>query len=131
MGLREKRIIHQLQNKTIPAYEAAWAKKAGTKIKLQVDWDSFSDCNEEILERVERFGLKKISEAIDAVCVDNLGKEAIQDGLKAIDLKHVPDRASVAASMANTTLKVCVDFSDIYKGYVSEFTIQEVLENGL
>lgn len=131
VGLREKRIIHQLQNKTIPAYEAAWAKKAGTKITLQVDWDSFSGCNEEVLERVERLGLKKISEAIDGVCVDNLGKEALQEGLSLVYLKQVNDRASVAASMASKTLKVCANFSDIYKGYVSEFTIQEVLENGL
>ncbi|MDY6938348.1 MAG: hypothetical protein SWY16_11840 [Cyanobacteriota bacterium] len=131
MGLREKRIIHQLQNQTIPAYEAALAKKTGTQIPLEVDWDSFSGCNEEVLERVERFGLKKIADAIDGVCVDDLGKEALKEGLGAIYLVKADDRSHVSASMAGKILKVCVDFSDIYKGYVSEFTIQEVLENGL
>jgi hypothetical protein len=132
MGLREKRILHQLKTEVLPAYEAAAAKAAGgTKIAWDIDWESFSDCDEAAVARIERWGFKRIIDAIAAVCVDELGKQALQEGLKKIHVKQVNNIDNVAASMANKTLWVCINFSDFYKGYLSEFTIQEVLENGL
>ncbi len=132
MGLREKRLIHRLHAEVLPKYEAAWHQKTGgASIELQVDWDSFSGCNEEALERIERFGLNKISAAIVSICADDFGRHAIRDGLKAVCIKQVNDSSHVSASMDDYMLKICLNVADFYKGYLSEFQIQEVLENGL
>jgi hypothetical protein len=132
MGLREKRLIHRLHAEVLPKYEAAWHQKTGgASIELQVDWDSFSGCDEDALERVERFGLKKISAAIASICADDFGRKAIRDGLNAIYIKQVSDSSKVSASMDSYMLKICLNVSDFYNGYLSEFQIQEVLENGL
>jgi hypothetical protein len=132
MGLREKRLIHRLHAEVLPKYEAVWHQKTGgASIELQVDWDSFSGCDEESLERIERLGLKKISEAIASICIDDFGRKAIRDGLKSIYIKQVSDSAKISAYMDSYTLKVCLNCSDFYHGYLSEFQIQDILENGL
>lgn len=132
MGLREKRLIHRLHAEVLPKYEAAWHQKTGgASIELQVDWDSFSGCNEEALERIERYCLRKITEAIANICTDDFGKKALRDGLNAIYVKQVNDSSKVSASMDTQTLKLYLNVADFYKGYLSEFQIQEILENGL
>ncbi|HIK51590.1 MAG TPA: hypothetical protein IGS17_11815 [Oscillatoriales cyanobacterium M59_W2019_021] len=132
MGLREKRLIHRLHAEVLPKYEAALRQETGGgAIEWQVNWDSFSNCDEEALERLERFGLRKISEAIESICIDDFGRKAVRDGLKMIYIQQVDDSSQVAVAMDEDTLKVFLNCADFYHGYVSEFKIQEVLENGL
>lgn len=132
MGLREKRLIHRLHAEVLPKYEAALRQEIrGGTIEWLVNWDSFSNCDEEALERLERFGLRKIFDAIESICVDDFGRAAIRDGLNMIYIQQVDDSSQVTVGMDDDTLKVFLNCSDFYHGYISEFKIQEVLENGL
>jgi len=51
-----------------------------------VDWDSFSD-DLEGLNFLDNLSCHRTNMALRVICSDDLGKEAVQEGLKQIKLK--------------------------------------------
>ena len=80
MGLQEKRHIQELQTNVIPGFEAGFEETVGAKIKLDVNWQSFSD-DLEALQNLEHQGLDRIQRVLRSICVDDLGKAAIKKKL--------------------------------------------------
>jgi len=61
-----------------------------------VDWDSFSD-DLEGLNFLDNLSCHRTNMALRVICSDDLGKEAVQEGLKQIKLKNVKTKPEMSS----------------------------------
>ncbi len=90
MGLAERRAIKAFQDNKFATLKKELDKAAGKEVVLEVDWDSlaiedYADSYDEYLPKVF---FKPLIEAIKAITFDDMGKEAIQEGLKKVVIRH-------------------------------------------
>lgn len=60
--------------------EAAW-------VGTSVDWDSIKD--DRVLNFLDNLSCHRLNLALRGICQDDMGKEAVRDGLKLVRLKNV------------------------------------------
>src|SRR4051794_27289396 len=94
MGLAEKRKIKELQEVTFPARTSDIQEICGVPIPYEVDWASLAD-DAEALNFIDNLSCHRLNMALRMICQDDLGKEAVRDGLKLVRLKNVSDKASM------------------------------------
>src|SRR4249920_4014928 len=88
MGLNERRKIKELQDTTFPGRVKEIEEICGKAIPYEVDWDSFAD-DLEALNFVDNISCHRLNMALRMICMDELGKEAVRDGLKRVKLRNV------------------------------------------
>ncbi|MDN3664672.1 DUF6882 domain-containing protein [Algibacter miyuki] len=86
MGLKEKRIIQAFQNDLFPALETEINTAAGYTVPLNISWntlmeDRFSHIYNDTFPKIYFLPL---IEAFKAICVDSMGVELLQTGLKEV-----------------------------------------------
>src|SRR5712675_1444736 len=94
MGLNERRKIKEIQETTLPDRVKEIAEICGTPISYEVDWDSIKD-DMESLNFMDNLSCHRLNMALRVICQDEMGKEAVRDGLKLIKLKNVKDKAAM------------------------------------
>src|ERR1700728_4711512 len=94
MGLNERRKIKELQDVTFPARVKEIEEIAGKAIPYEVDWDSLAD-DAEGLNFIDNLSCHRLNMALRVICQDEMGKEAVRDGLKQIKLKNVKDKPAM------------------------------------
>jgi hypothetical protein len=85
MGLTEKRIIKRLKEEVIPQREAELAELTGSPLRYDVQWDRFLD-KAPALEGLEAWGFAVVSDAFRLICRDEIGKEAVAEKIKTIQV---------------------------------------------
>jgi hypothetical protein len=110
MGLPERRKIKELQETTLPAREKEIEEICGVAIPYDVDWDSLAD---------------------DLICMDDMGKQAVRDGLKRVRLVNVKVPADRKIAFARGVLEMHCAYAQATAGRHSDSEIRAVLENGL
>jgi hypothetical protein len=94
MGLAERRAVKAFQDNKLPALKSEIDDAAGFEVNLEVNWDAIAkDGNAPLYEEAfQKVYFKPLIEALKGICIDDLGKEALRDGLKKIvitdDNKH-------------------------------------------
>ena len=90
MGLMERRKIKELQETTLPERVQEIAEICGKAIPYDVDWDSLAvdDYAEQYDDYLPKVFFKPLIEALKAITFDEMGKEAIQAGLKKVVIRH-------------------------------------------
>ena len=68
--------------------------------------------------------------ALRMICQDDMGKQAVREGLKLVKLKNVKDQASTVSFHAGT-LEMHCDYAVGAGSIISDNEIRRVLENGL
>src|SRR6476661_1088678 len=94
MGLNERRKIKELQDVTLPGRVKEIVEICGTAIPYEVDWDSLAD-DAEGLNFLDNLSCHRLNMALRVICQDDMGKEAVRDGLKLIRLKNVKDKSAM------------------------------------
>ncbi len=94
MGLNERRKIKELQDTTFPGRVQEIQEICGNAIPYEVDWESFAD-DAEALNFVDNISCHRLNMALRTICIDDMGKEAVRDGLRLIKLKNVNDKAAM------------------------------------
>ena len=69
--------------------------------------------------------------ALRVICSDDMGKEAVQDGLKTIKLKNVANKADMQITFGGGVLEMHCAYAMKTDGMYSDNQIREVLEKGL
>ena len=69
--------------------------------------------------------------ALRMICQDDMGKEAVRDGLKLVKLKNVADKASVSMTFAGGTLEMHCAYALGADGLISDNEIRGLLEKSL
>ena len=130
MGLNEKRKIKELQDVSFPERTAELAEISGGSPTYEVDWDSFAD-DLEGLNFLDNLSCHRTNMALRVICCDDLGKEAVQEGLKLIKLKNVKSKEDMQISFGGGVLEMHCAYALRTDGMYSDNEIREVLMKGL
>ncbi len=130
MGLAERRKIKELQDVTFPGRVKEIEEICGKAIPYEVDWESLAD-DPEGLNFIDNASCHRLNMALRVICLDDMGKQAVRDGLKLIRLKNVKDPATRKLQFSGGVLEMHLVYAQGAGGLYSDGEIREVLEKGL
>src|SRR5215475_11956251 len=126
MGLTERRKIQELRDTTFPVRVKEIEEICGKAIPYELDWDSLAD-DAEALNFIDNISCHRLNMALRTICVDDLGKQAVRDGLKKIKLKNVKDKPSMKLAFENGELEMHCAYALRTDGMFSDNEIRELL----
>ena len=109
MGLAERRATQEFQNKVFPGLKSRILDAAGFEVPIDVDWDSIADPNEARIyeEYWTKIFFEPLIGAFKVICVDDLGKQALQESLKKIEIVNTKSASNFRGfSFADGILKL-------------------------
>lgn len=126
MGLTERRKIKELQDTTLPGRVKEIEEICGKPIQYEVDWDSLAD-DAEGLNFLDNISCHRLNMALRAICLDDMGKEAVRDSLNLIKLKNVKDKSAMKINFDGGILEMHCAYALRTDGMYSDNEIREVL----
>lgn len=126
MGLNERRKIKELQETTFPERVKEIEEICGKAIPYEVDWESLAD-DLEGLNFIDNLSCHRLNMALRTICMDDMGKEAVREGLKLVRLKNVKDRASMSIAFDGGVLEMHCAYALRTEGMFSDGEIREAL----
>src|SRR5258708_37659701 len=130
MGLEERRKIKEIQEVTFPGRVLEIQEICGTPIPYEVDWVSLAD-DLEGLNFVDNISCHRLNMALRVICQDNLGKEAVREGLKKIKLVNVKTKADMKIAFAEGVLEMHCAYALRTDGMFGDNEIRQLLLKGL
>lgn len=133
MGLQEKRAIEEVKNTQFPEFTNMLSEITGANIDVEVDWDSLhAHSVHNISTYLDKRGFQYVLDAMKNVCADDLGKQAVQDGLKKIVIIAKAPDVSSSEAYVKFEDKILTYYNGIDgNGVYKDDKIQEVLEAAL
>lgn len=134
MGLTERRAIKAFQENKYPKLKAEMDAAAGFDVPVVVDWDTIMAVSEGYSEQYEenlpKVFFRPLIEAFKGICIDDLGKEALKEGLKKVVIRGESTYTNPSFEYGILTLAYPVtSWADSWTTKRDE--IQTVLEKGL
>jgi hypothetical protein len=126
MGLNERRKIKELQDSTLPDRVKEIAEICGAPIPYEVDWESLSD-DLEGLNFMDNMSCHRLNMALRVICMDEMGKEAVRDGLKKIKLKNVKTAKEMSMRFEGGVLEMHCAYALHTDGMFSDNDIRNLL----
>jgi hypothetical protein len=126
MGLNERRKIKELQEITFPERVKEIAEICGAPIPYEVDWDSIKD-DMEALNFMDNLSCHRLNMALRVICQDELGKEAVRDGLKLIKLKNVKTKGEMSLGFSGGVLEMHCAYALHTDGMYGDSEIRNLL----
>ncbi len=126
MGLNERRKIKELQETTFPDRVKEIEEICGQAIPYEVDWESLAD-DAEGLNFIDNISCHRLNMALRELCMDDMGKEAVRNGLRLIKLKNVQDKADMSIFFADGVLEMHCAYALRTEGMYSDGEIRDVL----
>ncbi len=130
MGLNERRKIKELQEVTFPGRVQEIAEICGVPIPYEVDWASLSD-DFQALNFIDNLSCHRLNMALRVICQDDLGKEAVREGLKLIKLKNVKTQSEKSITFAGGVLEMHCAYALLTDGMIGDDEIREFLNRNL
>jgi hypothetical protein len=130
VGLNERRKIKELQDVTFPGRVKEIEEICGAPIPYEVDWESLSD-DLEGLNFIDNISCHRLNMALRVICQDDMGKQAVRDGLKLVKLKNVKDQAAKKISFSGGVLEMQCAYALRTDGMFSDNEIRQLLEKNL
>jgi hypothetical protein len=127
MGLNERRKIKELQDTTFPDRVKEIEEICGKGIPYEVDWDSLAD-DMEGLNFIDNISCHRLNMALRTICMDDMGRAAVSDGLRLIKLKNVKDKADMKISFDDGVLEMHCAYALRTDGMYSDRQIVELLQ---
>jgi len=115
---------------TLPGRVKEIEEICGKPVGYDVDWDSLVD-DAEGLNFLDNISCHRLNMALRMICQDDLGKEAVRDGLKSVKLKNVKDKAAMRMDFQNGVLEMHCAYAMGASGMFSDNEIRQVLEKSL
>ena len=126
MGLAERRKIKELQDVTLPGRVREIEEICGAPIPYEVDWDSLAD-DAEGLNFMDNISCHRLNMALRVICQDDMGKEAVREGLKKVRLKNVKNKADMSMTFEGGVLEMHCAYALRTDGMFSDNAIRELL----
>ena len=130
MGLAERRKIKELTDTTIPEREKELLEITGSPIRYEIDWDSLAN-DAEGLNFLDNLSCHRLNMALRVICSDELGREAVRDGLKLVKLANAATLAEMGISFSGGVLDMRCAYAQRTDGMFSDGQIRDVLMKGL
>ena len=126
MGLAERRKIKELQDTTFPERTKEIEEICGKAIPYEVDWESLSD-DAEGLNFIDNISCHRLNMALRTICIDDMGKEAVREGLRLIKLKNVKNKSDMSINFDGGVLEMHCAYALRTEGMYSDAEIRELL----
>ncbi len=126
MGLNERRKIKELQEVTLPGRVKEIEEICGKAIPYEVDWASLAE-DAEGLNFLDNLSCHRLNMALRVICQDDLGKEAVRDGLRLIKLKNVKDKSAMSMTFDGGVLEMHCAYALRTDGMFGDGEIRELL----
>jgi hypothetical protein len=126
MGLGERRKIKELQDVTFPERVKEIEEICGKAIPYEVDWESLAD-DAEGLNFIDNISCHRLNMALRTICIDDMGKEAVRDGLRLIKLKNVKDKSDMSIAFNDGVLEMHCAYAQRTDGMYSDTEIHNLL----
>lgn len=126
MGLIERRKIKELQETTLPERVKEIEEICGKAIPYEIDWESLAD-DAEGLNFLDNLSCHRLNMALRVICLDDLGKEAVREGLTLVKLKNVRDKAEMKMTFDGGVLEMHCAYALRTEGMFSDNEIRELL----
>lgn len=126
MGLEERRRIKELQEVTLAGRVREIEEICGKGIPYDVDWTSFAD-DAEGLNFLDNLSCHRLNMALRTICVDDLGREAVREGLHQIRLKNVKNKDEMRMTFDGGVLEMHCAYALRTDGMYSDGAIREAL----
>ena len=130
MGLNERRKVKELQDVTFPGRVKEIEEICGKPIPYEVDWDSLAD-DAEALNFIDNISCHRLNMALRVICQDEMGKQAVRDGLRLVKLRNVKDKAAMKMSFEGGVLEMHCDYAKRTDGMFSDNEIRKLLTDKL
>jgi hypothetical protein len=130
MGLNERRKVKELQDTVLPGRVKEIQEICGKGISYDVDWSSIQD-DAEALNFLDNISCHRLNMALRMICIDEMGKEAVREGLKSVKLKNVKDSAAKKLSFEAGVLEMQCAYAQGLSGAFSDGEIRELLTKKL
>ena len=130
MGLNERRKIKELQDGTLRERVKEVEEICGVPIPYEVDWDSLAD-DPVGLNCIDNISCHRLNMALRVICQDDLGKQAVREGLKLVKLGNVKDQASRKITFGGGVLDMQCVYAQGASGMFSDGEIRQLLEKSL
>lgn len=126
MGLMERRKIKELQEQSFPQREQEIGEICGQPIRYEVDWDSFAD-DLEGLNFLDNLSCHRLNMALRTICTDDMGREAVREGLKLVKLRNVKRKEEMAMRFEGGVLEMACAYALRTEGMFSDGEIRQLL----
>ena len=126
MGLAERRKMKELQEVTFPERVKEIEEICGKAIPYEVDWESLAD-DAEGLNFIDNISCHRLNMALRTICIDDLGREAVRDGLRLIKLKNVKDKSDMSITFDDGVLAMHCAYALRTDGMYSDTEIRNLL----
>lgn len=130
MSLATRRQIKELQETVFPARTQEIAEICGRAVPYAVDWASFAD-DEEALRFVDNCACHRINMALRVICLDDLGRDAVREGLREIAVANVGDPSAMAMTFDDGVLTLRGAWAHGTRGMFDDGAIRTLLESRL
>ena len=127
MGIAERRKIQELQRTVFSERQREIAEICGAEIPYDVDWESLAD-DAEALNFIDNVSCHRVNMALRTICVDELGRTAVREGLRRIALRNVAEPAAMQMTFADGTLSMHCAYALRTEGMLSDSDIRTLLE---
>ena len=90
MGLAERRVVKAFQDETYPALAKQVETAAGKEIDMEVKWDTLAEEGKSHLYQKcwPDVYFAPLIKALEGICIDDMGKEAIAEGLEKVVIQN-------------------------------------------
>lgn len=126
MGLAERRKIKELQDEVLPGRVREIEEICGKPIPYEVDWDSLAN-DAAGLNFLDNLSCHRLNMALRTICIDDLGKEAVREGLRLIRLKNVPEAADRSIAFEDGVLEMHCAYALGTSGMIGDVEICNAL----
>ncbi len=121
MGLAERRAVKAFQDTQYPELKRALDAAAGFGVEVEVNWETLAqdEMSHLYADAFPKVYFKPIIDAFQAICADQMGKDALKGSLKKIVICNVSNywSPSSAVTFDGGTLKIdhepCSNVDDI------------------
>ncbi len=136
-SLADRRIMDYYNTEFMPKAEAKIAKTCqDAKVKITIDWASFGSGSEASTNLEALTNSNAINQSLDStvsalqnVCADKMGKEAVVSKFKTVQITHVKDAAEATFKFADGVGTLSVNVTQSKSPWIQD--IQKALESGL
>ena len=130
MGIAEKRALKEAQDKIPGRQDELKEISGGAEVVYEVSWDSFAD-DAKGSSWLDMNGPHQVSCAFRRICKDDIGRDAIKEGLKKVAIVNLADAGEKKLAFADGVLQLHCAFAQSPKGRFTDVEIAKILEENL
>lgn len=135
MGLAERRATKEFQDKHFPALKQEIHKAAGFPVPIEINWEQLAveDRSDYYAEWWPDVFFRPLIEALRRIGRDDMGKQALKDGLKKIEFRNSIGAYSPHSAISFVSGALVIDHELSNVGDIEERTkyIIEIVEKAL